>query len=814
MVPGMQIWPLLAVLSGAFAQEVALDPELLPTAGLAIENGPGALWVNPSNLAYDPDPRWGVFVRTAGPEHTVPLAVAATAGVGGVGAGLRWMRRGPGDVEVAVDLAASLRLPRRISVGAALHWHIARFSTNYVAFDAAASWRPLPWFGLTAITRNIGNPGGDDEALPATGAGIAVRPVGRTLLLGADLVHTFGLDRGGTVFGVAARVRPTRGLYLRARFDSELRLSAGVEVFFGPAGLGAQVSTASYSGVPEVVAFLGSDEPRENIAPPKRRVDVLTLDATPAYAPPARLLGRGDPSWLDTLEELRQVQTDPGVRGLKLTIADLELPWARWEELRSAIAALERAGKPVVVHLTGAPGNGAIYAASAAKKVLLHPASVVDLTGLSLDLVHVHGALDAVGVDVQVVRRSEFKTAGESLTDLEPSEPQRLQQQALLDDLYEEMVARIAEGRGRSVEDVRAWIDAGPHSAAEAEHLGIVDVRAYPDQVEQHLERLHGRGVREISLARLSEGRSEWEPPAEIATIWIEGTIVAGESGTGLLGDPVTGAATVRALLEKATRAINVRAVVLRIDSPGGSTYAADEIWRAVLQVRAAGKPVIASLGGTAASGGYYIATAADAVWAEPNTVTGSIGVIAIKPSYGRLASTLGLTTQQLSRGRNASIESPWTAWDPVQRDQMQRIVDDAYGTFLDRVVRGRELTLDEVERLAGGRIWSGRQAHALGLVDHLGGIEEALADARERAGLQARYPVAFVTPRLRRSLLEVLLPRIAAQARPAAPVSTIAMEAARSAGIEAWLTVVLASSGPEPAVWMIDPWWMKPDLR
>jgi protease-4 len=814
MVLAMSIWSLLVALAGALAQEVALDPELLPTSGLATEDGPGALWINPSNLSYDPDPRWGVFVRGAPSDDTTPLTVAATAGIGGVGAGIRWMRHAQGNTDVALDLAASLRLPRRLSIGAALHWNIERLSDNYVAFDAAASWRPLPWFGLTAITRNIGNPGGDLEALPATGVGIAVRPIGRALLLGADFLHTFGEGAPGSVFGVSARVRPARGLFLRARLDSKLRLSAGLEVFFGAAGVGLQTSTGDYQGVPDMVAFMGSDEPRENIAPPRRRIDALSLDSTPEYAPAQRLLGKHDPSWLDVLQELEQVRTDPGVRGILLTLGDVELPWARWEELRASIDELRLGGKAVVVYLTGSPGNGAVYAASAASKILLHPASVVDLTGLSLDLVHVHGVLDAVGVDVQVVRRADYKTAAEPLTHLQPSEAQRAQQEAVLDQLYEELITNVASGRQRTPTEVSRWIDEGPHSAAEAEHLGLIDARAYPDQIDRHLEEIYGKGVRRIHLSNQSQARSAWEPPAEIATIWIEGPIVAGETREGVLGGVSTGSTTVRALLEKAARAINVRAVVLRIDSPGGSTWASDEIWRAILQVKAAGKPVVASLGGTATSGGYYLATAADAVWAEPNTITGSIGVLAIKPSFGRLASSLGVTTTQLARGRNAGLDSPWVPWDPIQRDQMQAIVDDAYGTFLDRVVHGRNLPLADVERLAGGRIWTGRDALRLGLVDQLGGLEDALNDARERAGLNERYPVAYVTPRLRRNLLEVLLPRLTVRAGPQVPTVSLAMEAARVAGLDAWLTVLMSSSSPQPAVWMIDPWWMKPDIR
>jgi protease-4 len=803
----MNVLCLLTLWFVAHAQDSpAPDPVIVPSASLATEDGPGTLWVNPANMAYDPDPRWGIFIRNADPAEDSPLTVAATAGIGGIAAGLRWMRHAPGVTDVAFDLAASVRLPRRVSVGATLHWNIEPTQRNYVAFDAAVSWRPLPWLGASIVTRNIGSPG-EGDAVAATGAGLALRPAGRLLIVGADYLHTFRREGVRSVASINARLRPTRGLYLRAKLDTRMHFGAGVEVYFGAIGLGTHVLTEDYDGMPAITSWIGSDERREQLAPGGRRINEITLNETPAYAPPARLFRRDERSWADILKEFHQVEDEPGLRGMLVTLDDIDMSWARWEELRARIDGLVRAGKEVVVYLVGSPSNGAIYAASAGSKLLVHPASVLRLTGLSVELVHPHGLLDAVGIDVQVARRSDFKSAAEPYTRMEPSRQQRQQQLQMLADVHDQLVGQLSAGRGRTIDEVRSWVDGGPYTAAEAETIGIVDGRAYPDQLDRQLERVFETKVRRVQISKQPIARSAWDPPAKIAMIYVEGPMVSGESKDAVLGGKRAGAETIRRQLERAARDLDVAAVVLRIDSPGGSTYAADEIWRAVRRVKAAGKPVVVSMGGLATSGGYYIASGADAIWAEPNTVTGSIGVIAMKPSISRLASWAGVRTTQLQQGRNAGMTSIWRGWDPVQQARMQALVDDAYETFKERVATGRGLTAAAVEDVARGRIWSGQRAQELGLVDHLGDLTQALDHARRLAGIGDRQPIAHVVPRERRSVLAVLTPQLLGSRSVA---QTQAVEKlVDTVQLRHWISMLSMTLNEEPGLWMIDPWWM-----
>jgi protease-4 len=229
--------------------------------------------------------------------------------------------------------------------------------------------------------------------------------------------------------------------------------------------------------------------------------------------------------------------------------------------------------------------------------------------------------------------------------------------------------------------------------------------------------------------------------------VYVERTIVTGESTPyGILSAKTAGSRTIVRQLTRAKEDPLVRAVVLRVDSPGGSPFASDEIWRAVARLQEEGKPVVVSMGGVAASGGYYVSAGADAIWAQPTTITGSIGALAGKFSSRDLLGRVGVTSTVLTRGRNASIGSFTEPWDPVQEARMQALVDDVYRQFTDKVAEGRGLDAEELDRVARGRVWSGRRALEVGLVDGLGGFEEAISDARERAGISPRRKVGLVS--------------------------------------------------------------------
>lgn len=803
------IWMLVQVALGQPAGDI--DPGVVPSPGIAIESGPGALWVNPSNLAYDPDLRYGAWLRY-GHDDPTRWSGAATIGASGVSGGVRFLRRAAGLTDLSLDLGAGIPLPRRFAIGAAMRWQLLAQRTNVVSFDAALSWRPLSWFGVTLLTRSVGNPGGNDVALPQTAAGVSFRPFGRALLIGFDYLHTFQGDRSRAVswtgedatdrFRVSLRARPTRGLFVRAHLDSQLAFGLGLEMFFDGVGYGVYADRGSLDGVPDAVVFVGTDERDEDLAPPRRQVPDLVLDGVPPYQPERPLVGRPDRSWWSVLQQFEQAASERTIRGVLLTLGGADLGAARWAELRSAIRRLRVDGKEVVVLLMGSPGDGAILTASAASRVLAHPSATLDLTGPSLTEVHLGGLLDAVGVDVQVARTGDYKSAADIWTLDEPSSAEREQQLAILDQARSALIDGIADGRQRTREDVAAWVDGGPWTAAEAEAMGLVDGRAYPDQVRDELEQMFGGKVTRIDLDKVPRARSPWDAPDQIAVVYVDGPIVS-ETGqvAGLIGVRQADAGTIEKQLLRASRTPEVRAVVLRIDSPGGSTLASDQLWRTVQRVRATGRPVVVSMGNVAASGGYYIATAADSIWAEPGTLTGSIGVIAMRPNAATLLDRLGVTVTTWSRGRHAPFDSLLHPLDPLQQARLQALVDDGYRRFLDRVARGRGMTPAQAEALGEGRVWTGRDALENGLVDHIGGLAEAVADARHLAGIPDRRPVDVVPVDDRRRTLGRVLGQVLRIGPARDTGTTLSASMQGPVGLLWWA----AQSGDE-AVWMIDP--------
>ncbi|MCA9490188.1 MAG: signal peptide peptidase SppA, partial [Myxococcales bacterium] len=740
----------------------------VPSAGIASENGPGTLWVNPANLAYDPDFRYALFMTELPANEPIagslgPTSVAATVGIGGASLGLSNLLRPDGEGGARSDwtagYATSIALPERIAFGLALNWTFADGEDpNYLAYDAGLSWRPLPWFGVSGVAQNVGSPDPLGLAVPKSGAGIALRPFGRAAVLGLDYAHYFYAQPGVSGadedhLSAVLRLRPVEGLYLRANTEAladldgitPLSVGLGLEVYLDGFGVLVHGSHDLVDLVGETV-MVGSDEPGESLIRDGRRVPALELDQAPPYQRGRGLFSESGPTWLDVLERLRRSEDDDEVRGIAIELDGVGLSSARARELRERIVAFEAAGKPVLVYLTGAPGNLDVYVASAASRIVLHPAADVDLTGLSVELQHLRGLLDKVGVQPQYVKRAEYKSAPESFTETEPTPANLEMTNALVDDLFAELVRSIAQGRHVDETEVRGWIDAGPHDADHALEIGLVDELAYPDEVERKLSDLHGQQVHPEDLLQQPQPHSPWEDPQQIAVIYVEGGIVSGRSSPGgLFSGRTTGSDSVVKALARARQDQQIRAVVLRVDSPGGSSFASDEIWRAVERVQEKGKPVVVSMGGVAASGGYYVSAGADAIWAEPNTITGSIGVFSGKFATRELQERLGVNTVSVTRGRNADLYSGTRPWDDVQRAKMQSLVDHTYEQFKSRVAEGRHLTPEEVERIARGRVWSGEDAKEVKLVDELGGMQDAIADARKRAGIPARRKVGLV---------------------------------------------------------------------
>jgi len=449
-------------------------------------------------------------------------------------------------------------------------------------------------------------------------------------------------------------------------------------------------------------------------------------------------------SLLDVLEILEAAAGDPQIDGVLLRLGGAPRGWSKVMAVRRAVERVGAAGKPVVAWGERL-GLEDLFLASAARRLWLPPSGSVFLVGLRAEAVFVRGLLGHLGVDADVVRVGGYKTAGEMLLRDAMSPEAREQSEALLDDLFGELVEGIARGRGLEPAAVRERVDRGPYAARAAVESGLADACLYPDELEPELEKLtpvppaERAGPRRVRLvegalygalrARDPGWRPLWGDLPRVAYVVAIGAIHRGRGFYGIGSDGLRG------LLEGLARDAGVRGVVLRLDSPGGDSLASDLLWRAIRVLRR-DKPVVVSMGDVAASGGYYVAAAADAVLAEAATVTGSIGVVGGKLHAERLFERLGVATDAVERGARAGLVSQTRGFTPEERAALRREMEAIYDTFLERVAQGRGVERRALEGMAGGRVWSGARARELGLVDALGGPLEALREVRRRAGL------------------------------------------------------------------------------
>ncbi|MGI9590883.1 MAG: signal peptide peptidase SppA, partial [Myxococcota bacterium] len=435
------------------------------------------------------------------------------------------------------------------------------------------------------------------------------------------------------------------------------------------------------------------------------------------------------PTMLEALSSLEHAAVDPRVAGVVLRFGEPLHGMGGAHSLRRAVDAVRESGKPVVA-FGDSYTAASMLVASGASRVYLPESGSVLVVGLRFEGFYLKGVLEHLDVNPEVVRVGSHKTAGERFTRDSMSPEEREQLEALADDFYGPLVDAVAQGRGLDPGEVKGLIDRGPHAARAAEEAGLVDGCRYPDEVEAELTTLAPETATDPKTGRprvldtavyhaLRVADAGWRPLLgdlpRIAYVVGRGTIHRGRGVRGMAAD------TVRELLEGLRRDEGVRGVVLRIDSPGGDAVASDLIWRSV-RLGAEEKPVVVSMGDVAASGGYYVAAAAHAVFAEAATVTGSIGVVGGKLDLEGLYKKVGISRDAVERGARAGLLSEARGFTADERAAMQELLGAMYGTFLDRVAEGRGLAREDVAGVAQGRVWSGARARSHGLVDALGG--------------------------------------------------------------------------------------------
>jgi protease-4 len=522
---------------------------------------------------------------------------------------------------------------------------------------------------------------------------------------------------------------------------------------------------------------------------------ILELDLTdgiadgPPQDPVAALLTIRRTRLPDLLDGLKRAASDDRVRALVVKVGGSRIGLAKVQELRDAVLDFRQSGKLAVAWSESfgdfVRGNVPYYLATGFDRIYLQPSGTVGLTGIAVEQVFLHGALERLGIDFQSAKRYEYKSAADQLTETGFTAPAREAAARLAESVTEQLAAAIAAGRGLTVEQSRALLARGPFLAPQALSEGLVDGLLYRDQVYEQVRKEAGADTTLLYLQRyrrthsisdlprrLGSGVRELTPGQSerfVAMIYAHGAIRQGRSGRGGPGGGGMGSDTVAAALRAAAADEGARAVVLRVNSPGGSAVASDVIWREVVRVRAAGKPVVVSMGDVAASGGYFISAPADVIVAQPATITGSIGVIMGKPVLRDLFERVGVATDSAVDGDDAASATMFSSARPFTDADWVRInewLDAVYADFTEKVASGRRMDIGRVHELARGRVWTGADAVANGLADQTGGMREAIAIARQRAGLPDDAP-ARSYPRF--GPLDQLRPAESSEARPAA---------------------------------------------
>lgn len=450
-----------------------------------------------------------------------------------------------------------------------------------------------------------------------------------------------------------------------------------------------------------------------------------------------------------SLQELaRLLIADKRMTGLLVRVRSLSAGPSVLAAFRDVLRSVRDGGKDVVVHAPMGADSAVMFLASAANRIVVGPETHVAPLGYAAEMQFVKRTLDRLGVEPQVFARGTYKSAAEPLVREDMSAPQREQLEALLDARHRLLVDALAERCGGDRAKAVAWIDEGPHRATRAVELGLIDHVAYDDELDRLLGAPEGEQARLVSVGRYLRVKrpTKWRrffPKPVVGLIEVHGPIVSDvrfAMGAMAAEEPIVRAVRAACLDPR------IAAVVLHIDSPGGSALASDRIHHEVERL-AAEKPVVAYFSNVAASGGYYIAAAARLIIARPQTVTGSIGVVATHFVLRGLLEKLGVSTDVVKRGARADLHSMARPLEDAERQVLEDEVDAFYQTFLGVVARGRKRSVEDIEKLAQGRVYSGSDAHACGLVDELGGLEQALERAADMAGHGHLDPVVLRPP-------------------------------------------------------------------
>jgi protease-4 len=620
------------------------------------------------------------------------------------------------------------------------------FGSRYKDYDNLSSWklglllRPLEFLSLGIIAKDLNRPRFQGEKAEVSfDCGLAIRPIGDRLTLSVDGSMTQKEKLEDALTRYKAELEPFDGFIISGDIDDDGNFGIGGRVNLPNLGLGSYNSITKDHDFNQGVTFVSLSENRYRTLL-QRKNNFLELRLSGRIVEEntrAGIFGKKKPTVMDLLNEIGRAKEDESIKGIILRIDPLDMGLAKAQEIREAILDFKESGKSVIAYIEFG-GNEEYYIASAANKIAMMPTGYLMFSGLEAEVTFIKGTLDKLGIVADLEHIGDYKTASDLLTRDKMSEAHREMVNSLLDDMYDQITKDIALQRGWTQEEVKSKINEGPFTASEAYKANLADTLIFYDQIDdlikQMVRKKHHR-LKDEKYAGCTYYKYSWAIPPKIAVIFATGSIFEGESGRDFLWGEVMGSETIANAIKTAREDKTIKAIIFRVDSRGGSGMASDVILREIIRTKGK-KPFIVSMSDVAGSGGYFISCAADTIVSLPGTYTGSIGVISGKFSLQGLYEKIGFSTETVKRGEHADFYSTTRQFTDEERKVVKRQIKEFYDDFVKRVSEGRKMSYEQVDAIGRGRVWTGRQAQGNGLVDELGGLNLALAIAKEKAGI------------------------------------------------------------------------------
>lgn len=768
--------PSLSSAEGSISEGAAflLGADLTESGFVADPQDATAIFINPAGLAWR---RWtSSAIRVT---YSYDRVAAAEASACAQGFGVAWNYGEEGAFESRTYRAGiASKLGRMASLGASFKWHhtnLAAENRSPFSVDIGLIARPTKSISLGAVLKNANEPAfanslSGEHIYESPGkleksaiGGISIRPIGERLTLSAQ-AELLGDEKPDWLFG--GRISPAAGLELFGAYRKDFsrneepyeEYSFGISLGLGSSHIRAQARTPldaepSYGRYSLSIENRNAYVKESLVHEPtfaEMKISGNYLDEGGGFS----IMGSSK-NLHSLLRELDSARRDEDVKGVLLEIGPLSgafigpVSGNLWE-IRKAVLAVREAGKPVVAYLSEGGSSEELYLASAADRIVTPRTSTLGMIGVSVEINRMKRLFEKLGIDFDYSTAGDYKSTFHTLYTDTTTALQALELESLVEESYRLLVEGISEGRGIPTDTMKILADGRVFSSQEALNARLIDSIGWKKDAKTELGRLVSR-PRPEKLETERIGRREywsdrWTEPPAVAIVGAYGSIETGKSKRGITsGSRTMGSETVVKQLEAASKYPGVQAIVLRVSSGGGSALASDEILQEIKRIKREKKlPVVVSMGDVAASGGYWISMNADRIFADPFTVTGSIGVVWFKPVFERLYDKLGITNEVFKRGEHSDALSSSRSMTEEEKEMLDEHIGKLYDLFIEGVSSGRKLTPGRVREIGGGRIYLGTQARELMLVDDLGGLGDAVAHAAELAGIKRDYRTIY----------------------------------------------------------------------